>query len=168
MHGCDSSHCRLARAGTQAADEAACGQRLRLQALLRLSQATRHCQPRCREQRNVGKHRWVVERTHGWFAGFGKLSIRCDQKKHCLQCRYQGVNLFLETKRHRYPVPRETTVPSQRTGLLGRPSRLQRNRWFLCPNVGAWRMVRSDCPVPRNAGFCCHLGGEKPPQMPAS
>src|SRR5256885_6448921 len=26
-----------------------------------------------------GKHRWVVERTHSWFAGFGKLRIR-DRK----------------------------------------------------------------------------------------
>lgn len=26
----------------------------------------------------LGKHRWVVERTHGWFAGFGKLRIRFE------------------------------------------------------------------------------------------
>ncbi|MHC3433541.1 IS5 family transposase [Delftia lacustris] len=27
-----------------------------------------------------GKHRWVVERTHGWFAGFGKLRIRFERR----------------------------------------------------------------------------------------
>lgn len=28
----------------------------------------------------LGKHRWVVERTHGWFAGFGKLHIRFERR----------------------------------------------------------------------------------------
>ena len=28
----------------------------------------------------LGKHRWVVERTHGWFAGFGKLRIRLERR----------------------------------------------------------------------------------------
>lgn len=28
----------------------------------------------------LGKHRWVVERTHGWFAGFGKLRIRFERQ----------------------------------------------------------------------------------------
>ena len=28
----------------------------------------------------LGKHRWVVERTHGWFAGFGKLRIRFERR----------------------------------------------------------------------------------------
>jgi IS5 family transposase len=27
----------------------------------------------------VGRHRWVVERTHAWFAGFGKLRIRFER-----------------------------------------------------------------------------------------
>ena len=27
----------------------------------------------------LGRHRWVVERTHGWFAGFGKLRIRFER-----------------------------------------------------------------------------------------
>ena len=26
----------------------------------------------------LGKHRWVVERTHGWFEGFGKMQIRFE------------------------------------------------------------------------------------------
>ena len=26
----------------------------------------------------LGRHRWVVERTHAWFAGFGKLRIRFE------------------------------------------------------------------------------------------
>ncbi len=28
----------------------------------------------------LGKHRWVVEHTHGWFAGFGKLRIRFERR----------------------------------------------------------------------------------------
>jgi len=28
----------------------------------------------------LGKHRWVVERTHGWLAGFGKLRIRFERR----------------------------------------------------------------------------------------
>ena len=28
----------------------------------------------------LGKHRWVVERTHGWYAGFGKLRIRFERQ----------------------------------------------------------------------------------------
>lgn len=28
----------------------------------------------------LGKHRWVVERTHAWFAGFGKLHIRFERR----------------------------------------------------------------------------------------
>ena len=28
----------------------------------------------------LGKYRWVVERTHGWFAGFGKLRIRFERR----------------------------------------------------------------------------------------
>jgi IS5 family transposase len=28
----------------------------------------------------LGKHRWVVERTHSWFAGFGKLRIRFERR----------------------------------------------------------------------------------------
>lgn len=27
----------------------------------------------------LGLHRWVVERTHGWFAGFDKLRIRFER-----------------------------------------------------------------------------------------
>jgi len=27
----------------------------------------------------LGRHRWVVERTHVWFAGFGKLRIRFER-----------------------------------------------------------------------------------------
>lgn len=26
------------------------------------------------------RHRWVVERTHGWFSGFGKLRIRFERR----------------------------------------------------------------------------------------
>src|SRR2546427_9067458 len=28
----------------------------------------------------LGKNRWVVERTHSWFAGFGKLRIRFERR----------------------------------------------------------------------------------------
>lgn len=28
----------------------------------------------------LGQHRWVVERTHSWFAGFGKLRIRFERR----------------------------------------------------------------------------------------
>ncbi len=28
----------------------------------------------------LGRHRWVVERTHAWFAGFGKLRIRLERR----------------------------------------------------------------------------------------
>lgn len=28
----------------------------------------------------LGKHRWVVERTHRWFAGFGKLRVRFERQ----------------------------------------------------------------------------------------
>ncbi|MGS1041652.1 IS5 family transposase [Burkholderia glumae] len=28
----------------------------------------------------LGRHRWVVERTHAWFAGFGKLRIRFERR----------------------------------------------------------------------------------------
>ncbi|PJO25139.1 IS5/IS1182 family transposase, partial [Burkholderia glumae AU6208] len=28
----------------------------------------------------MGWHRWVVERTHAWFAGFGKLRIRFERR----------------------------------------------------------------------------------------
>lgn len=28
----------------------------------------------------LGCHRWVVERTHAWFAGFGKLRIRFERR----------------------------------------------------------------------------------------
>lgn len=27
----------------------------------------------------LGRYRWVVERTHAWFAGFGKLRIRFER-----------------------------------------------------------------------------------------
>lgn len=30
--------------------------------------------------KRLGKHRWVVERTHAWFAGFGKLRIRVERR----------------------------------------------------------------------------------------
>lgn len=28
----------------------------------------------------LGRHRWVVERTHAWLAGFGKLRIRFERR----------------------------------------------------------------------------------------
>lgn len=28
----------------------------------------------------LGRHRWVVERTHSWIAGFGKLRIRFERR----------------------------------------------------------------------------------------
>ena len=28
----------------------------------------------------LGRHRWVVERTHAWFAGFGKPRIRFERR----------------------------------------------------------------------------------------
>jgi IS5 family transposase len=28
----------------------------------------------------LGRHRWVVERTHAWIAGFGKLRIRFERQ----------------------------------------------------------------------------------------
>ena len=35
---------------------------------------------RCVESsERLGKHRWVVERTHSWFASFGKLRIRFER-----------------------------------------------------------------------------------------
>jgi len=30
--------------------------------------------------KRLGRHRWVVERTHAWFAGFGKLRIRFERR----------------------------------------------------------------------------------------
>ena len=32
------------------------------------------------KQWQLGRHRWVVERTHTWFAGFGKLRIRFERR----------------------------------------------------------------------------------------
>jgi IS5 family transposase len=29
---------------------------------------------------HLGRHRWVVERTHSWLAGFGKLRIRFERR----------------------------------------------------------------------------------------
>ncbi|TYZ52546.1 IS5/IS1182 family transposase, partial [Ralstonia solanacearum] len=33
----------------------------------------------------LGRYRWVVERTHAWFAGFGKLRVRFERRLdiHC-------------------------------------------------------------------------------------
>ncbi|MGA3979215.1 IS5 family transposase [Ralstonia nicotianae] len=31
-------------------------------------------------KQRLGRHRWVVERTHAWFAGFGKLRIRFERR----------------------------------------------------------------------------------------
>ncbi|KVK73447.1 transposase [Burkholderia cepacia] len=28
----------------------------------------------------LGRYRWVVERTHAWFAGFGKLRVRFERR----------------------------------------------------------------------------------------
>jgi hypothetical protein len=28
----------------------------------------------------LGRHRWVIERTHAWFAGFGRLRIRFERR----------------------------------------------------------------------------------------
>jgi hypothetical protein len=28
----------------------------------------------------IGRHHWVVERTHAWFAGFGKRRIRVERR----------------------------------------------------------------------------------------
>ncbi|KVG30118.1 transposase [Burkholderia ubonensis] len=28
----------------------------------------------------LGRYRWVVERTHAWFAGFGKLGVRFERR----------------------------------------------------------------------------------------
>ncbi len=38
--------------------------------------------PRCgvESSERLGRHRWVVERTHAWFAGFGKLRIRFERR----------------------------------------------------------------------------------------
>lgn len=30
--------------------------------------------------KKLGRHRWVVERTHTWLAGFGKLRIRFERR----------------------------------------------------------------------------------------
>jgi transposase len=32
------------------------------------------------KRERLGRHRWVVERTHAWFAGFGKLRIRFERR----------------------------------------------------------------------------------------
>ncbi|WP_370527757.1 transposase [Comamonas sp. Tr-654] len=39
------------------------------------------CHARSQEQRKLGKHRWVVERTHGCFAGYFKLRIRFERRQ---------------------------------------------------------------------------------------
>jgi len=31
------------------------------------------------DKERLGRYRWVVERTHAWFAGFGKLRIICSR-----------------------------------------------------------------------------------------
>ncbi|MDC6186795.1 transposase, partial [Ralstonia solanacearum] len=33
----------------------------------------------------LGRYRWVVERTHAWFAGFGKIRVRFERRLdiHC-------------------------------------------------------------------------------------
>ena len=84
VHGCDSSRCRRARAGTQVAGEAACGQRLRLQALRCLSEATRHrqsdCQARYRKQRKIGQASLGRGENTRMVAGFGKLRIRFERR----------------------------------------------------------------------------------------
>ncbi|GAB6852868.1 hypothetical protein JCM10599A_66720 [Paraburkholderia kururiensis] len=33
-----------------------------------------------RSKERLGRHRWVVERTHAWFAGFGNLRIRFERR----------------------------------------------------------------------------------------
>ncbi|ENZ95184.1 transposase [Xanthomonas fragariae] len=33
-----------------------------------------------RRAHRLGRHRWVVERTHAWFAGMGKLRIRFERR----------------------------------------------------------------------------------------
>lgn len=35
--------------------------------------------------KRLGKHRWVVERTHAWFAGFGKLRIHFERRLDILR-----------------------------------------------------------------------------------
>ena len=35
---------------------------------------------RIKSSERLGKHRWVVERMHSWFAGFGKLRIRVERR----------------------------------------------------------------------------------------
>lgn len=60
--------------------------------------ADKDCNYRCRQQlsprgmssrvgrggmessERLGKYRWVVERTHSWFTGFGKLRIRFERR----------------------------------------------------------------------------------------
>ncbi|MCG1039546.1 IS5/IS1182 family transposase, partial [Mycetohabitans sp. B7] len=32
------------------------------------------------KRERLGRHRWVVERTHAWFAGLGKLRIRFERR----------------------------------------------------------------------------------------
>jgi IS5 family transposase len=33
-----------------------------------------------KSKEELGRHRWVVERTYAWFAGFGKLRIRFERR----------------------------------------------------------------------------------------
>ncbi|WP_034177266.1 IS5/IS1182 family transposase [Burkholderia ambifaria] len=35
---------------------------------------------RVESKERLGRHRWVVERTHAWFIGFGKLRIRFERR----------------------------------------------------------------------------------------
>jgi hypothetical protein len=39
----------------------------------------------------LGKYRWIVERTHAWFAGFGKLRIRFKADSTSIErcCRWR-------------------------------------------------------------------------------
>lgn len=91
-------------------------------------------------------------------------------KKHCRRCRHVASRGGGASSQKQTDIVTQSLGkrPGLASGLVfvGRPSRLQRNRWISCPNVGAWGLVRSDCPVPRSAGFCRHLGDKKPPRCP--
>lgn len=42
--------------------------------------SSRIARPGIESSKRLGKHRWMVERTHAWFAGFGKLRIRFERR----------------------------------------------------------------------------------------
>lgn len=84
VHRCDSSHYGLPerarkRPAKLHADKGNDYKRCRAY-LRRRGIASRIAKRGVQSSEKLGKHRWVVERTHGWFAGVGKLRIRVERR----------------------------------------------------------------------------------------